>query len=1032
MPPLRKHRMPGHPPGGKPSAIWTWSRTLLLLLCWLWAGTLAALDPRQDLHQFDLRTFSLSEGLPSSRVQAILQTRDGALWVGTIEGLARFDGVRFVAVPLPGARPGSRLGVFHLAEDREGRLWVATHEGVRRLDQGQMMSLTRQEGLPGNLVSHLLPDPDGSMWIGTSEGLCRIQGKSIQSFGLSDGLSDLNIQALARCPSGGIWVGTRRGLDRWTGSRFLPWRAPGLPTVITALHGDRSEGLWVGTEQGLFRIRNDRSEVHIGRGPFGDPITLLHQDRHGTLWAACKNTGVYRISGASVSPLLSRGKPVFFCVAMAEDHEGSLWLGTLDFGMHQLTSREVNVLDGRRGLPASTLRNVLEDRRGVLWMGSVGEGLVAMEAGRWRTYGKAEGLGSLSVWCLLEDPEGTLWIGTYGGGVYRMRGGRFTPFGADQGLGREIIRALLRDRRGRLWVGTEGGGLHVFEGDRRVQTYTRRNGLADDQVYALAEDREGAVWVGCFNGTLQRITGEGIRSYGVAEGLPAAIIFTLHARPNGSLWIAVARHGLLRLKDGRFQHLTVQQGLPGNTCFGIIEPEPGSMWVVTTDGTAEFAAADLEAAASSGGTVLPRKVFTRLDGVTPPPGPSSPCGWHGRDGRLWVPITQGVAALRTGPKGPSDPIPPMAILRLAVDGRDWVQPQEVQVPPGPGDVEVDFTAFSFKEPGKVRFRYRLEGYQQNWVEAGSRRTAYFTRLPAGRYTFRVIACNADGIWNEVGATLAFRIKTPWYRTPWASAGFLMAGAAALGSLVTWRLRLVQQQKAELEQKVAERTLELAAANEALQRQSLTDPLTGLGNRRSLDAGIGGIMRRYLRSQGDPQGGRNRGLAFLLLDLDHFKTVNDTLGHAAGDRVLRQLAGVIQGEVRETDPIVRWGGEEFVVVATDTEQVEVPTLVERIRQSVASTPFEVGLGEPITKTVSIGFVALPLHPDCPDWPGWEQALSLADQCLYLAKATGRNRWVGIVPGPNPAQDPPSTTLDLQRLEEQGWVTRLEGPLSGPLA
>lgn len=1008
------------------SAARAWgSWCVLPLLVFLWAWPLQAREPRPELNQLDLRSYSIPEGLPSSRVQALLQSKEGALWVGTIEGLARFDGVRFQPVLLPGARPGSRLGVFHLAEDQKGALWIATHEGVRRLDKGQVTSLTRQDGLPGNLVSHLLPDPEGGMWVGTSEGLCRVREGKVQAFGLGDGLSDLNIQALARCPRGGIWVGTRNGLNRWDGSRFVTWAAPGLPTAITSLCADRLEGLWIGSDRGLFRLIGDRCEEVLGRGPFGDPITLLQQDRAGNLWVACKNTGVYRFAEGKVEPLLSRGKPVFFCVAMAEDHEGSLWLGTLDFGMHQVSSRDVKLLDSRRGLPATIIRNALVDRRGVLWMGSVGEGLVTEEGGRFRTFGKEEGLGHLSVWCQMEDPDGTLWIGTYGGGLYRKQGARIAPVGADQGLGREIIRALLRDRRGRLWVGTEGGGLHVLQGERVIRTLTRRNGLGDDQVYALAEDRDGAVWAGCFNGTLHRITAEGIQAYGPADGLPAAIIFAIHPRPDGSLWFAMARHGLLRLKDGQFRSVTVQQGLPGNTCFGLVEDGAGHSWVITTDGTAEFATSDLESAASEGKVAVPRRLYTRLDGVTPPPGPSSPCGWLGRDGRLWVPVSQGMAALKTGSLPPAAPAPPVAVLRLQVDGREWGAPAEVQVPAGRGDSEIDFTAYSYLEPSKVRFRYRLEGYQATWVEAGSRRTAYFTALPPGRYTFRVIACNADGVWNEAGAALSFRIQTPWFRTGWAISGFITLGLGMLGSLVGWRLKLIQRQKAELERKVAERTLELAAANDALQRQSLTDPLTGLGNRRSLDSGIGAIVRRFQRSQVEEPGGRNRGLAFLLLDLDHFKAVNDTHGHAAGDAVLCQLAKILTEVVRETDRLVRWGGEEFVVVATDTEQAEVPALAERIRKAVASAGFEVGGGRTLRNTVSIGFVALPLVPGNPEWPSWEQALSLADQCLYLAKAEGRDRWVGAMPCPQPSSEAPPTAPNLPLLQNQGFLDLLRG-------
>ncbi len=330
------------------------------------------------------------------------------------------------------------------------------------------------------------------------------------------------------------------------------------------------------------------------------------------------------------------------------------------------------------------------------------------------------------------------------------------------------------------------------------------------------------------------------------------------------------------------------------------------------------------------------------------------------------------------------------------------------------------------------YRTQLVGLEQVPQDWSSRAEREFTTLPAAGYTLRIWA--RDGLGRESPpAELTIVVTPPWWRTWWALGGALLALAALVAGLVWRRHRVLADKAMALEALVHERTRELAAANDALQHQSMTDPLTGVFNRRSLPQHIAVItnrlVRRYRRAP-DAAADPNRDLGFLLLDMDHFKSVNDTWGHQAGDRVLRQAADVVRAAVREEDLVVRWGGEEFLIIALDTQAAELPVLAERVRERLANHRFDTGAGQPITRTASIGFVAMPLLADRPEAFNWEQLVSLADQGLYRAKASGRNRWVGLLPDPRADSRSAPPEADWDALVAAGYVRQVEGPPSPP--
>ncbi|MBI4914067.1 MAG: response regulator [Acidobacteria bacterium] len=766
-------------------------RTLILLACLVGARAALSLEPTLNSYQHGVRFWGMEEGLPRSRVSALAQTPDGYLWAGTYEGLARFDGHRFKVFDRSNTPEMKQQPVYCLEADGEGRLWIGTPDGLLRHADGRFTRFTTQEGLPNNAVRTFCLEPSGGIWVGTHTGLCLFKDRAVLVLREKDGLAGDNVRALARGAGSRLWVGTRGGLTLVEDGKVKPFQAAeplkGIP--VRVLESEPDGTLWIGTDAGLHRLSGDQLRTYtVADGLPAQRVEALHVDRRGTLWVDWGGGSLYRIQGERRVRINLGGRRSMAAQSLIEDHEGSLWGGTANEGIFQLLDQKVTPIGVKQGLPSPMLRCVLEDSRGTLWMGTEGDGLVALREGQFLQFGTREGLENLFINALLEGPDGSLWIGTYGGGVYRMKEGRATRLGKKEGLSSDLVRALMFDRRGRLWVGTNGGGLDVFHNGKVTKRLSTRNGLKDDLVYSLAEAPDGAVWVGTYSGYLHRVTEAGVEAFGPESGLPGTPLFKLLARPDGSLLLCASDNGLLRFRNGSLSRVTVAQGLPSDTSFQVLE-DRGNIWLNTTKGLFRMSLQDLDGALDGRIASLSGISFADHDGVSSPSGPGQPSGVLARDGKLWFPTGQGVVVV--DPEGIRRNLlpPPLHVQRLVADGRDRTEVGQREFPPGSANVEIEFAALSFQNPRLVKYRYLLEGHDRDWVDAGSRTTAYYSRLPPGRYVFKVKACNNDGVWNERPATLVFT-QLPFF---WQTAWFRVLGILGLGGLgvLAYRTRMVQ-------------------------------------------------------------------------------------------------------------------------------------------------------------------------------------------------------------------------------------------------
>ena len=766
------------------------------------------LDPAKLPSQYVAQAWSTDDGLPQSTVEALAQSADGHLWVGTQEGLVRFDGVQFSAVPT--GRGGLPDGnVRALAADPDGGVWVGTRDGgLARVDRDlAVRTYGAAEGLPGETVAALAV-VGGTVWAGTREGLCRLDaGARRPRFSCTaEGLPDPYVRKLLPSRDGGLWIGTRAGLARWADGRIesLVGRGGAAGRAVTALVEDRRGTLWIGTLGGVGRLARGRVTDPALVAPVADvEATALHLSG-GRLWVGTYGAGLVRLGPGGADPLASAaGADLAAVRSLLRDREGNLWVGTVGNGLVRLRDATVTPFGAAEGVPSDRAYTASAAPDGTVWVGTKG-GVAAVRRGR--VVGRvteADGLPSPDVVAVLAERDGSVWIAADGAGLCRRpASGPLRCYGTADGLPDPYVLALYRSAGG-LWVGTEGG-LSRWDGRR----FTPVAGAPQAPVSAVASGGGGRLWVGTYGAGLQRG-----RPGGAWETVADADVLSLLPRPDGGVWAGTMGQGLLRVsRDGRVQRFGLAQGLPSANVLAVLDGGDGALWLSTNRGVARVPLASLQAVASGRAERLDVRLYGRADGMRDAEGNggAQPSAARAPDGSLWFPTNGGVVAVRPRRLRTNPVAPAVAVQRLVVNGRDVaLGAGPVRIGPGAGDVEVDYAGLSFFAPGAVRHRFRLDGRDEAWTEAGDRRQAFYTDLPPGDYTFRVEAANNDGVWSRGGAAVAFTVVPFFWQTGWFAA---LVGLAVLGlAYAGYRARTAQlrARQRQLEATVAERTAELA-------------------------------------------------------------------------------------------------------------------------------------------------------------------------------------------------------------------------------
>jgi signal transduction histidine kinase/ligand-binding sensor domain-containing protein len=700
--------------------------------------------------------WTTENGLPQNSVTSIIQTRDGYLWLGTFGGLVRFDGVKFTVFDTGNSQGLGGNRIIRLYEDRSGNLWIALEQsGLARYSQGKFTTFTKNDGLPTSAVVRMAEDKEGKFWVTTALGIARLsEGRFVTEETLF-GLPNKDTFYYLQSRDGSVWLGPQNGLVRYqagTSTRY-PFRPPFICETkdgsVWAFDQDRGlarfeAGSWI-----TYPINDDLPghggrviQAFVGRD---DTICLLTSD------------GLTRFKdGKRVSSQPIVGLPGL--ISVLEDREGNLWIGSEREGLHRFKNVPITAYAAEEGLADASFVPITEDGKGGLWLGAT------------KLFHFAAGVFSIeiqpaAVWALQRDREGSLWIGDYGK-LRKLKDGRITEYPLFSGT---PVVSLFESRDGSLWIGTLSGhvsgslgGLYCFK-DGEFTPYRTSEGLVHNNVRHITEDRSGALWIGT-EGGLSKFQNGRFTNYTTQQGLSHNYVREIYEDADGTLWIGTYGGGLNRFKDGRFTNITTKQGLYDNVVSRILEDDRGNFWMSSNRGIYRASRKELNDFADGRAGSINCVSYGVADGMKTNEcnGGGQPAGWKDRDGKLWFPTIRGVVAVDPNQINPLSP--PVAVEQVLIDQQPADVWQSVAAPPGKGDLEIHYTGLSFVAPEKVRFKYRLDGYDEGWVDVGPRRVAYYTNLPPGNYMFRVIACNNDGVWNETGAVFRFRLRPHFYQT----------------------------------------------------------------------------------------------------------------------------------------------------------------------------------------------------------------------------------------------------------------------------
>jgi diguanylate cyclase (GGDEF)-like protein len=971
-----------------------------------------------------------TRGLPEAAAMSLAQDSAGFLWIGMQGGLARFDGYtfrNFLADPSdPNALPDGY--VRSLAPDADGDMWIgSSSNGLVHFDAATETFHTY--GTRSGAVDALL-QARGVLWVGGDGGLQSFDARraTFTAIALPVRGEQPVVWSLLADHRGTLWAGTQHGLffllAGETAFREFPLREAGAPIspVAVSLTEDAAGNLWAGSSNALFQIDPARKTSFAYVASAHDAHSLMPGEqwavtemRRGFVWSGTDAAisivdvathHVRRVIADTAKPTGLNGGRI---QAFLHDRSGLVWIANhvggvllynpLARGLYQLASTQPEIGFGNEGIVSlaalpdgalwvagavghlaelqprgSTFRRIavpnrptfealFADRNQSLWLGSTA-GLCRMQAAddvRCPPPSRRSGAGD--IYALLDD-GGRMLVGGSGGLSVADASGALQPYrvrGRPVTLSNTQVRVLFRDRRDRLWVGTENG-LNRIDRDGTIARFVYQphdpDSIGPGGMTSIMEDRRGRIWAGSNGGPLEILTED-------ASG------------------------------KTRFKRIGRADGMPHENVDGLAEDRQGRVWASTDKGIAVIDPVTLKA-----------RALGIADGV------SDGAFWAGsvsqaRDGTIFFGGLDGATIVTPGAHSDWTYEPPIVASMLHV-GRKATPAQSINrgdgrltVPPDARDISVEFSALDYSASATLRYQYRLAGYESDWVDADSlHRVATYTHLPPGNYTLEIRGTNRLGVWSSHVLSVAIRALPAWYETWWFRALVVLAVLLLAYGAHRRRTAVLRRRQRELEMTVNDRTHELSEVNAKLEEASLTDPLTGLRNRRFLDqhmeADIALTLRRYedWRAGNISEPPDEADLLFFLIDLDHLKMINDRYGHPAGDNVLIQMRERLYEVFREADFIVRWGGDEFLAVARGTRRSEAGGIAERICDIVTALPFQVGGGHEISGSVSVGFAAFPFVPDAPAAITWAQVVTLADHALYMGKEGGRNAWFGL--------------------------------------
>ncbi|MEZ5308827.1 MAG: diguanylate cyclase [Pyrinomonadaceae bacterium] len=951
-------------------------------------------------YHFD--SWTTDEGLPQNGVRGITQTPDGYLWFTTLDGIVRFDGVQFTTFG-KGNTPGitnNRFTTIH--SDDEGTIYASTVEdGILTIYKNGEWSTIPSDKVPGNFIGIIKRDEKGQTVFITddddrqSRSVYKLEnGKFVK---LSTRMKDADDPVVYRSKSGTVWTVSRDNIRQLKEGITTDYKySVTFFGDLLEFFEDNDGALWIGGAPGV-RLYQGKVEVITGNGQFGAETSThsFWQESDGSVWFAhggalgegrgmvkYKN-GQYEILGPELGLSNTSIETVF------KDREGNIWIAT-GRGINRLRRDVISTLSTEDGLYGSEVYPILQTRTGKILVGTV-HGLSVYENGRFR---KEEVLPAsqnietrltwntrrISVQSLMEDSRGRIWVGV-NGSIFIVEDGRAYYVQGTEGF--HTFALFEADNRD-VWAATDKG-MFQFRNEKIVAHYNHRNGLPKEFMNVIFQDSKGTLWFGGLGGLTKFEDGR-ITNYTTKQGLSGDYVRSIYEDSDGYLWIGTYDEGMTRFKDGAAKKIRAADGLFSDGVFAIREDSNGYFWISSNNGIYRVQKSKLVDFAEGRITQFSSVGYGKEDGMLNREcnGGRQPATITDAEGRFWFPTQDGVAIVDPKLERFNTLAPPVVIESASIERNKVSLRNGLSLEPGERNVEISYTGVSLVKSSQIKFQYKLEGHDKTWIEAGTRRTAYYSYLAPGTYTFRVRAANSDGIWNEAGSKLTVVVKPRFYETSW----FYVLSALVLVAVLflIWRRSVSQiaARERKLARLVEEKTEELELANRELQHLANSDGLTQIGNRRRFEEFLADEWHRAIRFKTE--------ISLVLLDIDHFKAYNDFYGHLVGDESLKLVAETLASVIhRPTDLVARFGGEEFAIVLGGTDSEGAHVIVKEAVEKVAGLRINHEASETSdVLTISVGVATTFAEMGMSE----TELIALADEALYKAKNSGRNRIVSF--------------------------------------
>lgn len=779
------------------------------------------LDPNKSITQYRLKSWTIDDGLPSNAISQIIQSQKGYIWIASYGGITKFDGVNFTNYSSHKFKSLFTEAAKIVSEDKNGTIWIGTQKGITLYKDYGLYRNKKLTKLDNSNIESLFIDKRNCVWIGTNaNGLFKFENDSLYQFNELKDITSSSIFAIYEDKAGTLWIGTINGeVIKYKNNIFKACNAKGLTGEIFSFFQDDEGILWVTTSNGLYTIQNDK----LVKYPyFNSRFTEnIIEDTNGSLWISSSAYGVFRFNkNTHKTESLSEinGLPNNRVTKIIFDKQGNLWGGTYRNGLFQLTDGKFTCFSTLEGLSADVNTAIMQFSEDEFWVANEKGSIDIIKNGQITKLQTKTPIPSPQIKHMLKDSKGNVWVSTYAGLLKIDKYKNEKLYNTTNGFPDNFIRKTLEDSNGNIWVCTNRTGLHEIKNDGSIVTFNTENGLTTNYVMTVIQYSTDIIVAGTKKGINFIRNDSVIRKYQMADGLPDNMIFNIYKDNEGVLWIST-NSGISRFMNGKFTNYSEEEGLQTNTIFDIIEDNFGFFWIPGPKGIMKVSKQQLIDYTNKKVDKITYTFFDKSDGMK-----SSVClaatkSLKDSKGHMWFLTSNGIARIDPEKITTSNELPPVYIEKVHTYDSTFTPNNRVIIHPKHKRFDIQYTAIDLVFPEEIQFKYKLEPFEDVWINANNKRTISYTNIDPGVYTFKVKSTNSHGIWNNNYASLKIKVLPAWYQTILFK---LISITLIIVLIYLWnrsRIHRVKKQRNILEAQVKERTKEINLQKEEIQAQN---------------------------------------------------------------------------------------------------------------------------------------------------------------------------------------------------------------------